>query len=44
MEPALTREEVFVVDDSQAVRELVCQHLARLGCEPVPFASGAAKG
>ncbi len=42
MEAALTRDEIFVVDDSQAVREMVCQHLSRLGCEPVPLASGAA--
>lgn len=42
MEPALTRDEVFVVDDSRAVRDLVCQHLSRLGCEPVPLGSGAA--
>jgi two-component system cell cycle response regulator len=40
MDAALTRDEIFVVDDSQAVREVVCQHLTRLGCEPVPFASG----
>ncbi|HYH96336.1 response regulator, partial [Hyalangium sp.] len=42
MDSVLTRDEVFVVDDSQAVRELVCQHLSRLGCEPVPFESGTA--
>ena len=42
MEPAFTRDEVFVVDDSRAVRDLVCQHLSRLGCEPVPLSSGAA--
>ncbi|WP_224244897.1 TIGR02266 family protein [Hyalangium gracile] len=42
MEPALTRDEVFVVDDSRAVRDLVCQHLSRLGCEPVPLEGGAA--
>jgi uncharacterized protein (TIGR02266 family) len=41
MEAALTRDEIFVVDDSQTVREMVCQHLSRLGCEPVPLASGA---
>ncbi|WP_224362678.1 TIGR02266 family protein [Hyalangium versicolor] len=41
MEPALTRDEVFVVDDSRAVREVVCQHLSRLGCEPIPLSSGA---
>jgi uncharacterized protein (TIGR02266 family) len=40
MDSALTRDEIFVVDDSQAVRERVCQHLSRLGCEPVPLASG----
>lgn len=42
MEAALTRDEVFVVDDSRAVREGVCWHLARLGCTPVPLDSGAA--
>ena len=42
MESALTRDEVFVVDDSRSMRELGCQHLTRLGCEPVPLASGAA--
>ncbi|MFL5345683.1 MAG: TIGR02266 family protein [Hyalangium sp.] len=40
MEPALTRDEIFVVDESRTVRDLVCQHLSRLGCEPVPFQSG----
>ncbi|MBN1205167.1 MAG: response regulator [Myxococcaceae bacterium] len=42
MEPALTRDEIFVVDDSQAIRDRVCQHLSRLGCEPVPLESGEA--
>jgi uncharacterized protein (TIGR02266 family) len=41
MEATLTRDEIFVVDDSQTVREMVCQHLSRLGCKPVPLASGA---
>ncbi|KFE62418.1 TIGR02266 family protein [Hyalangium minutum] len=42
LETAHTRDEVFVVDDSEAVREMVCQHLSRLGCEPIPFDNGAA--
>jgi two-component system cell cycle response regulator len=42
MGPAQPLDEVFVVDDSRTVRELVCQHLSRLGCSPVPLDSGTA--
>ncbi len=40
MEPARSRDEVFVVDDCGLERELVCEHLSRLGCVPVPLESG----
>ncbi|MDY7230046.1 TIGR02266 family protein [Hyalangium rubrum] len=42
MEPALSRDEIFVVDDSRMAREMVCDHLSLLGCEPVPLESGNA--
>jgi two-component system cell cycle response regulator len=42
MESALSRDEVFVVDDSSTSRDVVCQHLSRLGCAPVPLESGEA--
>jgi two-component system, cell cycle response regulator len=37
-----SRDEIFVVDDCGVTRAMVCDHLSRLGCEPVPLASGAA--
>ncbi len=42
MEPALSRDVVFVVDDSRMTREMVSDHLTRLGCEAVPLDSGEA--
>jgi two-component system cell cycle response regulator len=42
MEPAPPREVIFVVDDSRMTREMVCDHLTQLGCEPVPLESGEA--
>ncbi|MDC0712628.1 TIGR02266 family protein [Stigmatella sp. ncwal1] len=37
-----SRDEIFVVDDCRMTRAMVCDHLARLRCEPVPLDSGAA--
>jgi uncharacterized protein (TIGR02266 family) len=42
MEPALSRDVIFVVDDSRMTREMVCDHLTRLGCEAVPLDSAEA--